>query len=549
MSRRTQQTALLVSKHTASIAKRYGEVETIVQKKEILDPRKLAFLETIEGLNNTNPDLFEGLTGAELRKARKAKAKEEEYASSESDEIVIGKKKGKKGKKVKVKGPQQVRFMLGNGIEVSKASTINKATRIGVPYCFDSGSLKLVIDEDDFFENVDKDGDNHATEMDSQTSENLAEISFEDVVAASAGKDGWRVLLNKYADIPATHTPSEEQKLNYFAICLSSMFASLTSYAPVDVNMAIKTHCWYDGNPDIIDYQYKIVQGASEWDAEAVSKGCVWVKHIDEHRPISVHDGALMAVRIGALGAYCRQQRWDVVDTIWRSITKELRREASAFAYLHSLRSHAATDTTVLKLAEILTKNAQAIDDALSHFDIDIEDDSEGAAEAWRRTVFSLRQLAQMEPRRFNGQFVKAGKVCDRVLVSGNVEAARRLKEVRGLRNTFDLQLPSGPWLESWGRTVSVHPALSEDEKTEVAKQLLSVYDSQTFTHGHVACARALYGMLTVTGMERMQRDLDTHSLSILQRSQDLRAHLGLKDDAFADRLGKQAREILDVQE
>lgn len=36
---------------------------------------------------------------------------------------------------------------------------------------------------------------------------------------------------------------------------------------------------------------------------------------------------------------------------------------------------------------------------------------------------------------------------------------------------------PSGPWFENWGRMVAVHPALSNEDRIQITKQLLKACD------------------------------------------------------------------------
>lgn len=35
----------------------------------------------------------------------------------------------------------------------------------------------------------------------------------------------------------------------------------------------------------------------------------------------------------------------------------------------------------------------------------------------------------------------------------------------------------SGPWFENWGRMVAVHPALSNEDRIQITKQLLKACD------------------------------------------------------------------------
>lgn len=47
------------------------------------------------------------------------------------------------------------------------------------------------------------------------------------------------------------------------------------------------------------------------------------------------------------------------------------------------------------------------------------------------------------------------------------------LREVKPLRRSADLLLPIAPFLDDWGATLSLHPALSDDDRAEVMDALV----------------------------------------------------------------------------
>ena len=54
------------------------------------------------------------------------------------------------------------------------------------------------------------------------------------------------------------------------------------------------------------------------------------------------------------------------------------------------------------------------------------------------------------------------------------------LREAKSLRSTPDLMLPIGPWLESWGRQIAKHPALSDDDIVTITRQLVRGCDTKS---------------------------------------------------------------------
>jgi hypothetical protein len=109
------------------------------------------------------------------------------------------------------------------------------------------------------------------------------------------------------------------------------------------------------------------------------------------------------------------------------------------------------------------------------------------------------------------------------------------------------LQLPLGPWLESWGRSVASHPGFGYEDKLSVLKQLLRGCDSTSrawCVPGQVGYYRALNGFNQVLPLERAARDLGPEAAVL--KDHTTRLHLGLSERAFADKLQQRARDVLE---
>merc|ERR1711871_1170180 len=64
------------------------------------------------------------------------------------------------------------------------------------------------------------------------------------------------------------------------------------------------------------------------------------------------------------------------------------------------------------------------------------------------------------------------------------------LGDAEVLKRYFDLQLPSGPWLEHYGRLIGSHPLLDLNDKVAVTKHLLQGCESQKSQLGYFRALR-----------------------------------------------------------
>ena len=58
-------------------------------------------------------------------------------------------------------------------------------------------------------------------------------------VEKSASSAGWLDLLKTGSDIPITNTPTEQQRIDYFALCMASHFATVATFVPTDVDRLV----------------------------------------------------------------------------------------------------------------------------------------------------------------------------------------------------------------------------------------------------------------------------------------------------------------------
>jgi hypothetical protein len=242
------------SKHIASQLQRSGE-ET--KDTVIIDPKKIALLEKL-GLGEEQEDKSAiPMTGAELRKDRKNVLR----VKRNNDKHKI--KSEAKAIKVKVVPEKPIRFNLGCGIEALTATNLLDLVKSTAPYLFPESGPRVVIEEDDDFDDLDSfaasytssddrrsaseaseqnDSDMKPDEFASSTGSDVtgsvkACLNAEDMTAVekSEGPSGWLRILKNSDHIPNTNTPTEEQRIDYFALCMASHFCTVATFVPTDV--------------------------------------------------------------------------------------------------------------------------------------------------------------------------------------------------------------------------------------------------------------------------------------------------------------------------
>jgi len=433
----------------------------------------------------------------------------------------------------------------------------------------------MIMDEDDD-ENDDNDeggGRGEKTSVAVATDANGSKIA--EIIAKSASPSGFLDIL-RLPPIPPNEAPSEEERVAYFALCMSAHFATVATYVPTDVDSKIRGHCWHDPSEAVLLAQFEVLKNALKWDVFAVSRKALKVPSSSSSTHsivLSGHDGEWLGVLIAAWGAFLRHKMLDKAQEAEELIDLELRREADAFKLLREGGVSKASGVALLKAAAILTHNVGDIDQGLSYWDWDGQFDeqkkktraetkaSEDQEEAAVTTVADGAQggpyekekakfsrLAHERADRYGGEYARA-KAVYKELLSAEGHRNYPLREPRCLRITPDLMLPIGPFYEGWGRLVATHPGLSHEDRLSVVKNLLRGCDSSKptglYIPNQVGYYRALSGMASVMSMERLAKDLDKDAKAVLKQH-TTRLHLGISETAFAEKLVARAREVLE---
>ena len=528
--KRRSTVCMMVSKHLAANAKRYGNDFNDFNEKTIIDPKKEKIIERLDLDNLISKDKMK--TGAELRRERKEVLKiqlrNEKSKQLKNKKLASSSSSGSLDNKVKSKA---VRFVLGNKIEVLTSSNLLYLVKSTAPYYFPQEEVKLIMDEDDYDNDDDNDDDNI----------NNSNSNAVSLASLAKGPDGWLTILNGpvLSLLPNTDTPTETQRIDYFALCMAAHFATVATYVPTDVDSKIRGHCWHDPSDFVLEKQFLVLKEALLWNVDSVSKRTLKIHPIDPVYPISGHNGEFLGSLVGAWGAFLRKGNKQFADEAEELISKELEREANAFKYMRSTKPGVIADTVLLKLAAIMTHNVGDVDQGYSYWD----NEGKGFEEQFQK----YSRLAHERNDRYDGEYARA-KLIYKELLAAEGHRNYPLREAKALRSTPDLLLPIGPYFEAWGRTIAVHPALSTEDRITIIRQLIRGCDSTSrawCVPNQIGYYRALNGVASVISLDRLSKDLDKDCNAVL-KTHDMRLQLDLSENSFASRLGVRARELLE---
>jgi hypothetical protein len=386
--------------------------------QEKVEPKKVV-IKSLDFLENIPPESFKA--GHDLRKDQRQVLRQERVKAVEKYAI----------KSKASSSEHKLRFKLGNGVEALTTESLLGLVKLTTPYHFPEHEIKLVLDDESDYDQNLADSMHHP-----KATKRMAELSVE--------KDGWLKILQSNRHIAASENPSAEDRIDYFAICLASHFATCATYVPTDVDSKIRGHCWYDPDLEVLKEQYRIVKNALSWQVDDVSKRTVKVSEVDEQLPISGHDGEFLGILAGAWGAFLRVGEHDLATEAEGLINKELEREAKAFRYLAKQPSSLETDTKLLKLTAIMTHNVGDVDQGLSYW---IENynkkTSKLSKDELKGYMHKYSKLAHERYDRYHGEFARA-KIIYKELLSAEGHRNYPLREAKCLRSDAELALPLG---------------------------------------------------------------------------------------------------------
>ncbi len=275
----------------------------------------------------------------------------------------------------------------------------------------------------------------------------------------------------------------------YFAFCLACHHATVGTFVPTDVDSKIRGILWRQARGAAAERMFDFTLRSMQWSIDGLSRRYTV---IGGHGPVSGHNGEQLSVLAGALGSFLTLRDGDRAGRAAEAIDRELNREAAA---LRQAQSMPGREIDVLCLAAALTHNVGDLDQGISFWPA-------GANHKPMRERFA--RLAHENAAPYGGAYQSAARIY-RKAMSPEGHRNYPLRGVKALRQSPDLLMPWGPFLDEWGALVARHPALSDPDRAEVLAALLQGCRTLAGQRGYY---RAMAGMAESLGtrMEAVAR-------------------------------------------
>ena len=250
----------------------------------------------------------------------------------------------------------------------------------------------------------------------------------------------------------------DEQLIDYFVLCLCCHHASVASFVPTDVDSKIRGLVWRKTRDrDVLRAFGEASLAMGRWDLRPVSRRTT---DVGELGPVSGHDGEWLSVLAGGHGRFLETRDTEWAERTAAAIDAELKRELEAFQIARSTRG---MELDVLRLAASITHNVGDLDQGISFW--------EGRA-AGVESLKRFHRLAHENKAAYSGAFQVPADLYKKAL---STEGHRHypLRAVKPLRQSVDLLLPLGPFLDDWGATVASHRDLTMADRSEVIDALV----------------------------------------------------------------------------
>jgi hypothetical protein len=343
----------------------------------------------------------------------------------------------------------------------------------------------------------------------------------------SRGALGFLTILHHTDRLRETPEPTNEEHLDYFALCLAAHHATVATFVPTDVDTKIRGVLWMTRNRDVLRRMFGVAQDACGWDVKPISTR--WTDRSGVG-PVSGHNGEMLGVLAGALGAFLREGDTEFAALAAEAIEQELTRELREFSFVLKEKNQ---EVEVLRLAMSIIHNLGDLDQGISFW-------KNGAQYAPYKARFG--RLAHENTAAFGGRFNLPAALYKKIMSS---EGHRHypLRGVKGLRRSADLLLPLGPFFDSWGEIVGAHPALTLDDRAEVATALVTGCKK---IKGQLGYYRALAGFFrTLKGrVEALTERMPASSRNDL-KDPEIRRHIATPQVSFESMVRKQALGVI----
>ena len=294
----------------------------IVEKPNPYDIKRIQF-QTKIGLSLEDPRF---IINTEINKPSKGSSKNNKIEIVKTGAELRKERKLHKGKDKNLKKKQNVvnddssessRFVLGNGVEGLTPESLLGLVKSTAPYYFSDTIVRDVIDEDSFLmDEDDEDTVNDIQEKPSKQNNVISDLKGNNQDSQTLATDldtPWeqifhdsKIMFDNRNRHKQSTIATEEERIQYFKLCIASHFSTVATYVPTDVDSKIRGHCWNDPSPAVIESQYLFLRDAVlNWNPDDVSNKVVFING----DPLSGHDGEWLGTLMGAWGAMLRTGR------------------------------------------------------------------------------------------------------------------------------------------------------------------------------------------------------------------------------------------------
>ncbi len=105
---------------------------------------------------------------------------------------------------------------------------------------FASSGPRVVIEEDDDDDDDDDDTPHSMTSGDSREPASAVQHRPQSESQPSSSSAGWLHILKHSDHIPNTNTPTEQERVDYFALCMAAHFSTVATFVPTDVDRCMQ---------------------------------------------------------------------------------------------------------------------------------------------------------------------------------------------------------------------------------------------------------------------------------------------------------------------
>jgi hypothetical protein len=294
----------------------------------------------------------------------------------------------------------------------------------------------------------------------------------------------------RYIEI-LTGTNEQLTVKEYFELCIAAHFATVGTFVPTDVDLAIRQKLWMKvSTPEDFEPMWDLVKEFATWDESLVSRR--W-RVTPSGLKISGHHGEWFSIAMGAYGIAVKKVHAFVpeVRTAIESLVKDQERVLGELRELFVQSTDIEHARAYLDAIAAVAHNLGDLDRMFDAWEI-------GDVDVLKRRVYRCGHEDARNPR---PEFLLAGKIYKEMLANEN-HRHFPLREPKGIRKSGRFLLNFGPFLDDWGADLvkasrESDPLLSEGDLREVAAALIqgwkrlnpkSIYSSQGY-------ARALCGM------------------------------------------------------